>query len=185
MSDDYSPNAGQDAISSRVPPHSTEAEQSVLGALMLDEQAWDDVSQNTRDTDFYRHNHRLIFRAIAHLIAQEQPVDVVTVAEELEERGQLDSIGGASYLSRLVDMTPSIENCGAYATIVTERAQQRRLIEAAGEIIEKAYEPGGDDTLTLLSDAEKAIAQIAEGNRADGGPVQVGPILKSTLTAYA
>ena len=78
-------------------------------------------------------------------------------------------------------MTPSIENCGAYATIVTERAQQRRLIEAAGEIIEKAYEPGGDDTLTLLSDAEKAIAQIAEGNRADGGPVQVGPILKSTL----
>ena len=181
MTDDYSPNADHDTLTTRVPPNSTEAEQSVLGALMLDENAWDDVSQSTSDTDFYRQNHRLIFRAIAHLIAQEQPVDVVTVAEELEERGQLDSIGGASYLSRLVDMTPSIENCAAYATIVTERAQQRRLIEAAGEIIEKAYEPGGDDTLTLLSDAEKAIAQIAEGSRADGGPVQVGPILKSTL----
>jgi replicative DNA helicase len=105
----------------------------------------------------------------------------VTVAEELEERGQLDKIGGASYLSRLVDMTPSIDNCEAYAQIVNERAQQRRLIEAANDIIDKAYEPAGDDSLTLVSDAEKAIAQIAEGSRKDGGPQLVAPILKQTL----
>jgi len=105
----------------------------------------------------------------------------VTAAEVLEERGPLDKIGGASYLSRLVDMTPSIDNCEAYAQIVNERAQQRRLIEAANDIIDKAYEPAGDDSLTLVSDAEKAIAQIAEGSRKDGGPQLVAPILKQTL----
>ncbi|MFP6843843.1 MAG: replicative DNA helicase [Thalassolituus sp.] len=183
MNDDYSPDHshGNESSSARVPPHSVEAEQSVLGALMLDERAWESVSETIQDNDFYRHEHRLIFRSIAHLTASEQPIDVVTVAEELEERGQLDKIGGASYLSRLVDMTPSIDNCEAYAQIVNERAQQRRLIEAANDIIDKAYEPAGDDSLTLVSDAEKAIAQIAEGSRKDGGPQLVAPILKQTL----
>ena len=183
MNDDYSPDHshGNESSSARVPPHSIEAEQSVLGALMLDERAWESVSETIQDNDFYRHEHRLIFRSIAHLTASEQPIDVVTVAEELEERGQLDKIGGASYLSRLVDMTPSIDNCEAYAQIVNERAQQRRLIEAANDIIDKAYEPAGDDSLTLVSDAEKAIAQIAEGSRKDGGPQLVAPILKQTL----
>ncbi len=183
MNDDYSPDHshGNESSIARVPPHSVEAEQSVLGALMLDERAWESVSETIQDNDFYRHEHRLIFRSIAHLTASEQPIDVVTVAEELEERGQLDKIGGASYLSRLVDMTPSIDNCEAYAQIVNERAQQRRLIEAANDIIDKAYEPAGDDSLTLVSDAEKAIAQIAEGSRKDGGPQLVAPILKQTL----
>ena len=180
MNEDF----GQDTESvgsSRMPPHSVEAEQSVLGSLMLDERAWETVSETLLDTDYYRHDHRIIFRAIQHLVAQEQPIDVVTVAEELEERGQLEKAGGASYLSRLVDMTPSIDNCAAYATIVAERSQQRSLIEAASDIIEKAYEPGGADALTLVSDAEKSIAQIAEGNRKDGGPELVAPILKNTL----
>ncbi|GAA6146785.1 replicative DNA helicase [Thalassolituus maritimus] len=182
--EDMNEDFGQDTDSvgsGRVPPHSVEAEQSVLGALMLDERAWETVSETLRDTDYYRHDHRLIFRSIQHLVAQEQPIDVVTVAEELEERGQLEKAGGAAYLSRLVDMTPSIDNCEAYANIVAERSQQRSLIEAAGDIIEKAYEPGGDDALTLVSDAEKAIAQIAEGHRKDGGPELVAPILKNTL----
>lgn len=165
----------------RIPPHSVEAEQSVLGALMLDERAWETVSEQLLDTDFYRHEHRVIYRAIAHLVQHEQPIDVLTVAEELEERSQVEKIGGAAYLSRLVDMTPSIDNCAAYATIVRERSQQRRLIEAATDIIGKAYEPDGDDALTLVSDAEKAIALIAEGNRQDGGPQPVGPILKNAL----
>ncbi len=183
MNDDYSPHHSHnsEASSARVPPHSVEAEQSVLGALMLDERAWESVSETIQDNDFYRHEHRLIFRSITHLTASEQPIDVVTVAEELEERGQLDKIGGASYLSRLVDMTPSIDNCEAYAQIVNERAQQRRLIEAANDIMDKAYEPAGDDSLTLVSDAEKAIAQIAEGSRKNGGPQLVAPILKQTL----
>ncbi|WP_420592431.1 replicative DNA helicase [Bacterioplanoides sp.] len=181
MNDDYIPDADTESISQRTPPHSVEAEQSVLGSLMLDERAWESVSESTADTDFYRHDHRQIFRAIAHLVKSEQPIDVVTVAEELEERGQLDKVGGAAYLSRLVDMTPSIDNCAAYAEIVRERSQQRRLIEAATDIMEKAYEPDGDTALDLLSDAEKSIAQIAEGNRQDGGPQVVAPILKNTL----
>lgn len=169
------------STSHRTPPHSVEAEQSVLGSLMLDDRAWESVSEALLDTDFYRHDHRLIYRAIAHLSEVEQAIDVVTVAEELEERGQLETAGGADYLARLVDMTPSIENATAYALIVRERSQQRRLIDAASDIMDKAYEPGGDDSLTLVSDAEKAIAQIAEGNRQDGGPQRVAPILKSTL----
>ncbi|GGY47450.1 replicative DNA helicase [Bacterioplanes sanyensis] len=174
-------NDEHESASLRTPPHSVEAEQSVLGALMLDERAWEDVSESLDDNDFYRHDHRLIFRAITHLVSQEQPLDVVTVAEELEERSQLEKVGGAAYLSQLVDMTPAIDNCAAYATIVRERAQQRRLIEAASDMMQRAYEPDGADSLTLLSDAEKAIAQIAEGNRKDGGPQVVGPILKNTL----
>ncbi|MGB1090770.1 MAG: replicative DNA helicase [Oceanobacter sp.] len=165
----------------RTPPHSVEAEQSVLGSLMLDSRAWEAVSETLLDNDFYRHDHRLIFRAIVHLSDVDQAIDVVTVAEELEERGQLETAGGADYLAQLVDMTPSIDNAAAYAEIVRERAQQRKLIEAATEIIDKAYEPGGDDSLTLVSDAEKAIAQIAEGNRSDGGPQRIAPILKNTL----
>lgn len=179
---DVPPAAESEILSkSRVPPHSVEAEQSVLGALMLDERAWEFVSESIQDVDFYRHEHRLIFRSITHLMNQEQPLDVVTVAEELEERSELEKVGGATYLSQLVDMTPSIDNCAAYATIVRERAQQRRLIEAASDIMEKAYIPGGDDSLTLVSDAEKAIAQIAEGSRKDGGPELVKPILQNTL----
>ncbi len=182
MTDEYfQETAGADSHVSRTPPHSVEAEQSVLGALMLDERAWESVSENVLDTDFYRHDHRLIFRAIAHLSSVEQAIDVVTVAEELEERGQLEGAGGASYLSHLVDMTPSIDNSQAYADIVRERSQQRRMIEAATEMMDRAYETGGDDSLTLLSDAEKAIAEIAEGNRKEGGPERVAPILKNTL----
>ncbi|MAK92606.1 MAG: replicative DNA helicase [Oceanospirillaceae bacterium] len=180
MTDEY--DHGQaESNSPRTPPHSIEAEQSVLGSLMLDDRAWEDVSELLLDTDFYRHDHRLIFRAIMHLVEQEQPIDVVTVAEELEERSQLDKAGGASYLSRLVDMTPSIDNCAAYAEIVRERSQQRALIEAASEIMDRAYEPDGENSLTLISDAEKAIAQIAEGSHKEGGPQKVAPILKNTL----
>ncbi len=179
MSDDYNPD--QQTVSQRTPPHSVEAEQSVLGSLMLDERAWEAVAETLQDTDFYRHDHRLIFRAVQHLVAQEQPIDVVTVAEELEERGQLEKAGGPAYLSRLVDMTPSIDNCAAYAEIVRERSQQRRLIEAATDIMQRAYEPEGENSLTLVSDAEKAIALIAEGSRKDGGPQPVGPILKNTI----
>ena len=179
MSDDY--NSDQQTASQRTPPHSVEAEQSVLGSLMLDERAWETVAETLQDNDFYRHDHRLIFRAIQHLVAQEQPIDVVTVAEELEERAQLEKAGGPAYLSRLVDMTPSIDNCAAYAEIVRERSQQRRMIEAATDIMQRAYETEGENSLTLISDAEKAIALIAEGSRKDGGPQAVGPILKNTL----
>ena len=171
----------QQTLSLRTPPHSIDAEQSVLGGLLLDNRAWESVSEVLEDTDFYSHKHRNIYRAIKSLVDQEQPVDVVTVSEELDELGTLNEVGGIAYLGELADMTPSTANSGAYGVIVKERSQQRRLIEAASEITLQAYEPEGKNSLDILSDAEQKIAQIAEGNRKEGGPVVVGPILKSTL----
>ncbi|MBL4881317.1 MAG: replicative DNA helicase [Oleispira sp.] len=173
--------ADQQNLSLRTPPHSIDAEQSVLGGLLLDNRAWESVSEVLEDTDFYSHKHRNIYRAIKSLVDQEQPIDVVTVAEELEELGTLSDVGGIAYLGELADMTPSTANSGAYGVIVKERSQQRRLIEAAADISLSAYEPEGKNSLDILSDAEQKIAQIAEGNRKEGGPVIVGPLLKSTL----
>ena len=173
--------ADEQTLSLRTPPHSLDAEQSVLGGLLLDNRAWESVSEVLEDNDFYSHKHRNIYRAIKSLVDQEQPVDVVTVSEELDELGTLDEVGGIAYLGELADMTPSTANSGAYGVIVKERSQQRRLIEAAADISLSAYEPEGKNSLDILSDAEQKIAQIAEGNRKEGGPVVVGPILKSTL----
>ena len=173
--------ADQQTLSLRTPPHSIDAEQSVLGGLLLDNRAWESVSEVLEDSDFYSHKHRNIYRAIKSLVDQEQPVDVVTVSEELEELGTLEEVGGIAYLGELADMTPSTANSGAYGVIVKERSQQRRLIEAASDITQSAYEPEGKNSLDILSDAEQKIAQIAEGNRKEGGPVVVGPILKNTL----
>ncbi len=173
--------ADEQTLSLRTPPHSIDAEQSVLGGLLLDNRAWETVSEVLEDSDFYSHKHRNIYRAIKSLVDQEQPVDVVTVSEELDELGTLSEVGGIAYLGELADMTPSTANSGAYGVIVKERSQQRRLIEAAADISLSAYEPEGKNSLDILSDAEQKIAQIAEGNRKEGGPVVVGPILKSTL----
>ncbi len=173
--------ADEQTLSLRTPPHSIDAEQSVLGGLLLDNRAWESVSEVLEDNDFYSHKHRNIYRAIKSLVDQEQPIDVVTVSEELDELGTLGEVGGIAYLGELADMTPSTANSGAYGVIVKERSQQRRLIEAAADISLSAYEPEGKNSLDILSDAEQKIAQIAEGNRKEGGPVVVGPILKSTL----
>jgi replicative DNA helicase len=104
-------------LSLRTPPHSIDAEQSVLGGLLLDNRAWESVSEVLEDTDFYSHKHRNIYRAIKSLVDQEQPVDVVTVSEELEELGTLNEIGGIAYLGELADMTPSTANSGAYGNV--------------------------------------------------------------------
>ncbi len=173
--------ADEQLLSLRTPPHSLDAEQSVLGGLLLDNRAWESVSEVLEDNDFYSHKHRNIYRAIKSLVDQEQPIDVVTVSEELDELGTLNEVGGIAYLGELADMTPSTANSGAYGVIVKERSQQRLLIEAAADISLSAYEPEGKNSLDILSDAEQKIAQIAEGNRKEGGPVVVGPILKSTL----
>ena len=165
----------------RVPPNSLDAEQSVLGALLLDDDAWDAVAERLVDRDFYRHDHRVIYRAIVELRKQEQPIDIVTVAEELEDRGEIEKAGGRQYLSFLSHSVVSADNSAAYADIVRERAQQRRLIAAATEIIEKAYEPGEADAQTLISDAENAIAKIGEGHDADSGPQRIKDIMKQTV----
>src|SRR5690554_7710155 len=124
---------------------------------MLDENAWEAVAERVIDNDFYQQQHRLIFRAVEQLVAEEQFVDLVTVAAKLEELGVIEQAGGRAYLNSLTNSIPSAENCAAYADIVRERSQQRRLINAASQIMHTAYEPEGNSTLTMLSDAEKAI----------------------------
>ncbi len=170
-----------DSPKSKLPPHSPEAEQSVLGALLLEPSAWEDVIEIITQKDFYHLSHRLIFAAIENLMQQQQAVDILTVKEKLEAQNQLVQIGGVEYLTELSELTPDIANSASYASIVQQRAQQRNLIRAGNEIISRAYETDGDDTLTLISDAEKLIADISDDNRTNSGPEALSPILQETI----
>ena len=122
----------------RLPPHSVEAEQSLLGGLMLDQRAWDQIADVVDVNDFYRADHKLIFSAISKLVEDDQPVDAVTVSENLGQQDQLDAAGGLGYLGQLFQDTPSAANIHAYALIVRERAMLRRLIEIGGDIAASA-----------------------------------------------
>ncbi|MFT6906870.1 MAG: replicative DNA helicase [Oleiphilaceae bacterium] len=166
----------------KVPPHSIEAEQSILGGLMLDNSKWDVVGDRVLENDFYRQNHRLIFRVISKLASAGSALDVVTVAEELEQIGELENAGSMAYLGLLVEKTPSAANVRAYAEIVHERAVLRRLISVSGEITDSAFNPKGRTTSDLLDDAERKVFQIAESRTGqEGGPQSVNPILTKTL----
>jgi len=152
----------------KVPPHSLEAEQSVIGGLMLDNLSWDEVSDIVVEADFYRHDHSLIFRAVAALAADSNPYDVVTVSEWLGSRGELDTIGGLAYLSILANDTPTAVNTKAYANIVREYAILRSLIQIGNEISASAYNADGRSSKELLDEAERKVFMIAEqsaGNR--------------------
>ncbi len=118
----------------KVPPHSQEAEQSVLGALMLDNRAWDRIADRISIQDFYRSDHQLIFETMSRLVDQHKPLDVLTIAEALKAREQLSAAGGEPYLYELAKNTPSAANIVAYADIVRERAILRQLIEAGTDI---------------------------------------------------
>lgn len=152
----------------KVPPHSLEAEQSVLGGLMLDNQAWETVADLVNEKDFYRHDHALIFRAIAALSDDDKPYDVVTISDWLEQRGELDSIGGLAYLGILANDTPTAVNIKAYADIVREYSILRNLIQVGHDIANSAYNADGRPSKELLDEAERLVFQIAEegaGNR--------------------
>lgn len=155
---------GRDAATEalKVPPHSIEAEQSVLGGLMIDNESWDRVADVVGEEDFYRRDHRLVFRAIRHLAEEAQPFDVVTLAEWLDKQGELDAAGGISYLGALVNNTPSAANIKSYSAIVRERSVLRQLIQVAGTIADSAYSPEGRKIEELLDDAEKHVFQIAD-----------------------
>lgn len=146
----------------KIPPHSIEAEQSVLGGLMLDNEAWMTVVDKIAEEDFYRQDHRLIFRAIAYLASQQRPLDVVTLSEWLKENKQLEDAGGLAYLATMAKDTPSAANIGAYADIVREKSILRQLISVGTEITDSAFNTGGRDTKTLLDEAEKRVFKIAE-----------------------
>jgi replicative DNA helicase len=171
-------NTDPQLLALKVPPHSIEAEQSLLGALLLDNQAFDRVADLVTGEDFYRDDHRRLWRHIARLIEASRPADVVTVSESVEASEDKDKTGGPAYLGALAQNTPSALNVRRYAELVRERAVQRRLAQVATGIAEEALNPGGKEVGQLLDEAESKIFQIAEsGARRDQGLLEIKPVL--------
>src|SRR5438093_6468316 len=171
-------SADAQLVALRVPPHSVEAEQSLLGALLIDNQAFDRIADLVAGEDFYRDDHRRIWRHIAKLVEASRPADVVTVAESIEASEDKDKTGGAAYLAALSQNTPSSLNVRRYAELVRERSVQRRLAQVATEIAETALAPAGREVGQLLDEAESKIFQIAEsGARRDQGLIDIKPVL--------
>ena len=166
----------------KVPPHSIEAEQSILGGLMLDNAAWDRVADLVCEEDFYRRDHQLIFKALNALVGEGQPMDVVTVSEWLGKQNDLEQAGGLSYLGMLANNVPSVSNIKAYAGIVRERAVLRQLIQVSSKIGDRAFNPEGSGCAEILDEAEQAIFQIAErGSRSQRSFVAVKDLLSSVV----
>jgi replicative DNA helicase len=166
----------------KLPPHSIEAEQAVLGGLMLDNHAWDQVADRVTENDFYRLDHRIIFRAMADLVLQAKPLDIITVSEALGRTKDLEAVGGIAYLGALAKNTPSSANISAYADIVRERAVLRQLIEVGSEITEAGFEPGGRVAMELLDEAERKVFAIAErGGRGEQGPQPIAEVLAKAV----
>ena len=154
----------------RVPPHSVEAEQAVLGGLMLDNRGFDAIGDRLIADDFYRRDHQLIFEAIADLAAKSEPFDAVTLSEALERKALADETGGLAYLAGLVRDTPSAANIRAYADIVRKRSTLRRLITVGSTIAASAYDPEGREANEIVDEAERMVFEIAEsGGKAGSG----------------
>jgi len=166
----------------RVPPHSVEAEQSVLGGLLLDNAAFDRVTDVLNEDDFYRYDHKLIWQHIARLIALARPADVVTVNESLASAGKAEEVGGLAYLNALAHNTPSAANIRRYAEIVRERSMLRKLVSVADEIAAAAFNPQGKEARQLLDEAESRVFQIAqEGARGSAGFQEIQPLLAQVV----
>ncbi len=146
----------------KIPPHSIEAEQAVLGGAFLDKEAWDKVVERVREEDFYRKDHRTIFRAISQLSDEGEPYDIVTVAEWLENHQLLDEAGGMRKLAELAENTPSASNISAYADIVRKRSILRQLISATSDINDTVFNPQGRSSEQILEYAEQTVFEIAE-----------------------
>lgn len=165
----------------KVPPHSIEAEQAVLGSLMLGSQAWDEIADCVRAVDFYRPEHRTIFQTIADLIQKASPVDVLTVTEALRTAQKLDEVGGEIYLFELAKNTPTIANILAYSHIVRDRSIVRQLFHVATEIAESTFAPEGQSSTELLDNAERKIFAIAEQHVTHQGPVNIKQLLAKAV----
>ena len=166
----------------RVPPHSVEAEQAVIGGLMLAPESLDGTSSLLDSTDFYRRDHRLIYEAICGLSAKGKPFDVVTLGEWFDANGSAEQIGGAAYLIELATSTPSAANIGAYAQIVRDKAVLRRLIEAGTQIVNDGFQPGQASVRDVLDKAEQRVFQIAE--QGDRGRKEFVDLREAMLDAY-
>lgn len=166
----------------KVPPHSIEAEQSVLGSMLIDPESWDKVAELVTDTDFYNRSHQTIYSAITRLLNKSAPVDLITVSEELEEHDELENAGGFAYLGELAKNTPSSANVVSYAQIISERAITRELIGVAHEIAEVGYNPEGRDSADILDLAESKVFEIAERRTGENeGPRDVEAVLGKTI----
>lgn len=175
-------NQDQLVDSYKTPPHSIESEQSVLGGLMLDNNAWERVADIITDNDFYRQDHRLIYHHICKLIEHNKPADVVTVAESLEISAELQNIGGLAYIGAIVQNTPSAANIKRYAEIVRERSIMRNLAQVGVQITDSAYNPAGRSAANLLDEAEAKVFEIAEeGARGKEGFIDIQPLLKQVV----
>ncbi len=162
----------------KLPPHSIEAEQSLIGGLLLDNQAWDRIADIVSESDFYRDDHRRIFRRIHGLIEQGRPADVVTVYESIEKNNEVEQAGGLAYLGEIANNTPSAANIRRYAEIIHERAVLRRLVSVGDEIAASALNPAGKDVKQLLDQAEQRVFEIAEsGAKISQGFIAIQPLL--------
>ncbi|MBI1905590.1 MAG: replicative DNA helicase [Rhodocyclales bacterium] len=166
----------------RLPPHSVEAEQSLIGGILLDNAAWERVADLVNGADFYRDDHRRIYQQIARLIDLGKPADVVTVFAALEKSGEAEQAGGLAYLAEVANSTPSAANIRRYAEIVRERAILRKMATIGDEIAASALNPSGRDAKSLLDEAEAKVFEIAEaGARGSSGFVSIQPILKQVV----
>ena len=182
MSDSLTSPASSNVASLKIPPHSIEAEQAVIGGLLLDNRAWEKIADKVTSADFYREEHRLLFSAIGNLEAKSQPFDAVTLSELLTSTNQLEQVGGLAYIGRLAKETPSAANITAYADIVRERSILRQLIAIGTDIANDGYQPDGRESRELLESAEMRVFEIAEQEmRSRGGFKDIKDLLTTTV----
>ena len=174
-------NPDWDVAKLKLQPQSIEAERSVLGALLISSDSWDSMAEVVAAGDFYRPEHRAIFRQIALLVDRGEPVDVITVADRLLATGELDAAGGHTYIAELAEQTPTASNVRAYAKAVRERSVLRQLITAAQDIASAGFNPEGRSSEELVDEAERLIMQISEGGQKAGGPQAMGSLLTGAL----
>ena len=155
-------------MSTRIPPQNIEAEKSILGGLMLEPEAWDEVSETLLEDDFYKPAHRKIFAAIRELNRRETPSDLVTVSNILMEKGELESLGGPAYLAEMIDMTPSTANIGSYAKIVHDKSLLRKVIQSSQEFVDQAYDAEFENMDAFLDSMEAKVFQLAENKNVSG-----------------
>jgi replicative DNA helicase len=182
MSEDYTYDRDYEMEALKVSPHSIQAEQSVLGGLMLDNQTWDSIADKVVESDFYRKDHRLIFKTIEQLAEKQEPFDVITLSESLSAIGELTTVGGLAYLGTLAKDTPSAANIVAYAKIVRDKAILRQLIHVGTDISNSAFNTEGRDTAELLENAERQVFHIAEQRqRGQGGFTSIKSLLAQAV----
>lgn len=181
MNDLAEQQSSTDISSIKQLPHSIEAEQAVIGGLMLDNSTWDEVVDKCGQEDFFLDSHRHIYDMMLLLTEQSKPLDVVTLSEELDKRELLDAVGGLTYLGEIASNTPSTANIKAYAEIVRERALLRRLILAARDISDKAFNPDSASAMEVVLNAEQALSSISNDAGQGDGPKTINPLLTKAV----